>query len=322
MLDDGIKNEQEALSEKIQETMKGFLYSALLTRFHKMEQKTLFCVAETVWSENVSVKMLANSYPAWPYYNLAAIAEPNRIDPLGRQPGELLCEEILSKDELLKLKEISPRTFGALYQGNPINKDATYFNKSNLENSLQLPEIPKAEKPIKVISFDTASETTESADFTVACHWLVYKDFIVVTKIDRMKVDITGLLKYYNTLKADYIICEKASSGLQLLQLKHDCIASLIFKNIVEKEASAKALNALLGNKIFIAPSALTLEIKEEILNFPFGNKDDVALSLMHGFRFINSNAPLKHKVQKRTLNASALMAKASRLEKMRSKLY
>jgi hypothetical protein len=308
LLDDGIKNQQEALSSVIQKSIPGFIFASLLTRFHKMEPKTVFMCAETVWHKDLSITMLANKNPEWPYYNLSAVCDSD-YDVLGRQVGELLCPEILSKKELEEIRSNSPETFSALYQGNPISKDSTYFSATNLQRSLQKLDEPKG---VKIVVLDTASSVSESADYTVASHWVVTNDTWHVARVDRFKVDIKDLLKYVDSLSADYIVIEAASSGLQLLQLRSKLIPSKVFKNAADKETYARALNELLGDKIFINTRAMSYAVEKEILEYPFGAHDDVVLSLLHGYRFLLNNKDLVK--LKKPLSAVRLMARASKL--------
>ncbi len=273
-------------------------------------------VAETVWGENVSISMLAKKYPQWSYFNLSAIATEDN-DILGREIGEPLCEAILPLAELREIERNAPTTFGALYQGNPVNEKATYFEKAKLGISLDMPALPKLENPIKLISLDTASEVSDSADYTVASHWLIYKDYWIINKIDKMKVNFTDLLDYYDRRcgDADYVICEKASSGLQLLQLRQDIIASTVFKDMTDKEAHAKAFNELLGTKVFVQPTELTEDIKAEILSFPFAAHDDSVLSLLHGYRFLINNELIKKAKRASRVTAGKLLRRANLLK-------
>jgi hypothetical protein len=288
--DDLIKDSNEAQSTKIMSKLGPWFFSTLLTRLYRTKP-TMLCLIATRWHQSDPTGLCIESFPEWPYISLDAIAEES--DLLGRQPGEVLCPEMQTKDELEAIKAADPKSFSALYQNNPVSQESTFFSLKNIELAKRLPDSLPAEKPIVTISYDTATETGPRADYTVAIVAKYYEsqNILVVDNVVRTKVDFTGLLALFDQLQdiyqPDYQVVEKASSGQQLLQMRPQAIPSQVFKNATEKENYSVTLNHSLGQTVFFNPSCLTWELEDELASFPFGKHDDFIMALLHLYKFL-----------------------------------
>lgn len=117
IIDDPIKNREEAESETYREKVWNEWQNTLLTRLHP---GAAVIIILTRWHEDdLAGRLLAAEPEKWVVISLPAEAEED--DPLGREPGEPLWPEHGYDKEWMdeKKKEVGPRTWAALYQQHP-----------------------------------------------------------------------------------------------------------------------------------------------------------------------------------------------------------
>ncbi|MBW3622707.1 MAG: phage terminase large subunit [Armatimonadetes bacterium] len=151
IIDDPVKNAEEAGSEVIREKHGDWYGSTFYTR---EEPGGAVIVNQTRWHEDdLSGRILAEEFSEfeegeggeperWHIVNFEAIKEeePPRIpdtctlEPDWRQPGEALCPERYPIEKLNKLaKRLGSYFFGALFQQRPTSKGGSFFKTSMLE---------------------------------------------------------------------------------------------------------------------------------------------------------------------------------------------
>lgn len=163
ILDDLIKNREEAESELIRDKTWDALIDDLLTR---LEPGGAVIMPNTRWHMDDPagrvVKMLAEQLPGQiERIRLPAIAEDD--DPLNRAEGEALWPERYPID-VLRQKELtmSAYSWSALYQQNPVPTEGGLFKRAWFEPWIDtLPEIVNT-----VRYWDLAMSDKESADYT------------------------------------------------------------------------------------------------------------------------------------------------------------
>lgn len=170
VIDDPIKNSEEASSAVIREKQKEWYRSTFYTR---AEPDAAIVVIQTRWHEDdLSGWLLSEeeseSPERWHIVNLPAIAEEPQafpvnctIEPDWRKTGEALCDD---RYPIARLNQVEARIggyyFSALYQQRPSNKEGSFFKVSNLEI------IPAAPANLKTVrAWDLAAST--KGDYTV-----------------------------------------------------------------------------------------------------------------------------------------------------------
>lgn len=83
-------------------------------------------------------------------------------DPLGRSPGEALCPERVSLEELLERRAMNPYSFEAMYQQNPTPREGALF-KVALLRYVDASEVPEGLPMVR--KWDTAASAGKG-DFT------------------------------------------------------------------------------------------------------------------------------------------------------------
>ena len=190
MIDDPVKNRQEADSEAYQKFVWEEWQNTLMTRVHA---GGAIVIILTRWNEqDLAGRILREDGENWTVVNLPAFAEkpdPKRkyklygvdnvegmspdADPLGREEGECLSPELGYTNEVLDTikKAVGSRTWDSLYQQRPSVAAGTIFKREwfDLENGkvhyYRIPPHIQAQQMQELIqSWDMAfKSTTESA---------------------------------------------------------------------------------------------------------------------------------------------------------------
>jgi predicted phage terminase large subunit-like protein len=130
IIDDPVKNREEAESETYRERVWDWYTDDLYTR---LEPNGAIILIMTRWhQDDLAGRILASSdSPNWTVVTLPALAEEN--DPLGRNVGEALCPERYDVAALNDISLVLGRSFHALYQQSPRPKEGYRFKRSWFE---------------------------------------------------------------------------------------------------------------------------------------------------------------------------------------------
>lgn len=143
IIDDPLKNAEEANSEIIREKQKEWYRSTFYTR---EEPDAAILLVQTRWNEDDLAGWLLSEEKSeteeaehWHIVCLPAIAEPLptfpdscTVEPDFRDEGEALCPERYDGAKLRKKKAKGARTFDALYQQRPSPKEGYFFDVTKL----------------------------------------------------------------------------------------------------------------------------------------------------------------------------------------------
>ena len=171
LIDDPLKNAEEAASELIREKQKEWYSSTFYTR---AEPNAAIILIQTRWHEDDLSGWLLSAESeqpeGWHVVNLPAIAEtpdPDRwpptctVEPDWRQPGDALCPERYDSDRLRAIQSrIGGYFFDALYQQRPSAREGEFFKV----NQLQVVDVPPAQLR-QCRAWDLAA-TAGGGDFT------------------------------------------------------------------------------------------------------------------------------------------------------------
>jgi predicted phage terminase large subunit-like protein len=137
VIDDPVKNWQEAQSELKRESIYDWYLSTFRTRF---EASCTIIVLMTRWhGDDLAGRLIAESEEDWEVINLPAIAEED--DLLGRQPGEALCPERYDLDSLETLKKaVGTRAWVSLFQQRPSAAEGEVWKRSYWQRWEKLPD--------------------------------------------------------------------------------------------------------------------------------------------------------------------------------------
>ena len=117
IIDDPVKDAQEAYSPTIRERIWNWYTDVFLTRLHNNSKQLLIM---TRWHEDdLAGRLLEKEPQKWTVIRIPAIKEDDRLAEDPREMGEALWESMHSLESLIEAEERSPRTFAALYQQRP-----------------------------------------------------------------------------------------------------------------------------------------------------------------------------------------------------------
>lgn len=131
IVDDPVKNAEEALSATIRDAHEAWWHSTLYSRREPWDDGTPCRVVlmATRWHEDDLTGKRVPEDPKlgdnWAKINLMSVFLPNDdepVDPMGRKPGEALCPERFTAADLIEVRDNSEEGavwFEALYQGHP-----------------------------------------------------------------------------------------------------------------------------------------------------------------------------------------------------------
>lgn len=167
LVDDPIKNAQEARSKLKRETLWAWFNDVFSTR--TMTDEAAIVIIMTRWHEDDLVGRLidphnphydAKTAKQWHVLNCPALAEKN--DMLGRKPGRPLWPQRFSQKYLKSIERQNPLGFSALYQGRPSPETGSFFDKNSLLTYASMSEIPDDVRDY--CASDHAVSTEESAN--------------------------------------------------------------------------------------------------------------------------------------------------------------
>ncbi|PTK37723.1 phage terminase large subunit [Staphylococcus hominis] len=278
IIDDPIKNAQDAQSKTMRERVWQEWESTLSTRLHKGAS---VIVIMTRWHEDDFVgRLLANSPYNWERLRLPAIAE-DTDDILGRAIGEPLSRE-LGFDEVWaenKQIEVGSRTWASLYQQRPAPEQGGIFKREwfNFFNT------QPARYDDMLISWDMTFKDSTASDYVVGQVWLKKgADFYCIDQV-RDQMDFTQSLQAVINLKNKYPRCrrilieDKANGPAIISTLKNRVSGIVPITPRESKEARAYAVTPFFeaGNVHFKQDIRSLNDTIEEMVAFPAASHDD-----------------------------------------------
>lgn len=307
IIDDPVKNSEEAHSEKIRESHYDWWRSTARTRLQKGGGVILVM---TRWHEDdLAGRMLRDSANGegdhWELLNLPGLAEPG--DHLGRNEGEALWPEMFDLENLEQTrKAMGTYWFTAMYQQRPAPLEGALFKKNNFryytktatmnptDDGPELHELATIHKDSgdqvfdvsygrKFCTVDVAASESAQADFTVVSTWVVTLDRDLLLW-DRERVQFEGpdlaplIRRVYAEQKPSLIGIERVGYGLTLIQeLLREGLPIVRLEPDKDKVSRALPAAARLEEKRVFFPKHVSWldEWESELLVFPNGAHDD-----------------------------------------------
>jgi predicted phage terminase large subunit-like protein len=163
VLDDPFGSREDADSPRMQEKVYNYYMDDLTPRLQK---GAAIVIIHTRWNPGDLIGRILESEegPEWRYIRLPAIAEEN--DPLGRKPGEPLCEDRFPLGKLEQKRRTEGVGFESLYQQNPIPRGGTFFARSWFGQPVEPAAVPA--DTVWVRYWDLANSRADSACYTAA----------------------------------------------------------------------------------------------------------------------------------------------------------
>ena len=161
IVDDPVRNREDADSETIRRKIKDWFTS---TAFTRLMPGGAVIVIQTRWHEDDLTGWLLSEHAAegWDVIHLPALAEAN--DALGREPGEALWPEQYDEQALANIRRlVGPRDWSALYQQRPAPDTGDYFKRDWL---IPVDVIPPT-REMMIYGASDYAVTANGGDYTV-----------------------------------------------------------------------------------------------------------------------------------------------------------
>lgn len=299
VIDDPIKDMQEAQSELVRLTTVEWFSSVVLTRMSNLSQ---IVVIATRWhKDDLIAHVIKPDVLSAKYVNIPAQATNKSTDPLGRAVGEWLPSVQNRSNKSWKLIKLAVGTYvwQALYQGDPQVTGGSYINVDKIdvlpwENVVYQDERTKAmmtlDRAIIIQSWDltfgqidSASKKRATGNDYVAGHVyaVIGNKWILVDRVHEhltFNETLTAVLRMSARWpQTSRIYVEKKANGAALLNTLRKRAA--LIKPVDpqgSKEVRALATQPVVeqGN-VAILDTVLDEGMLQEFRDFPFGKHDD-----------------------------------------------
>ncbi len=287
LLDDMLKNREEADSPTIRDNLKRWFQS---TAFTRLAPNAGCVLIGTPWHSDDLLSWLPREFPeqGWRVLRLPALAEED--DALGRQPGEPLWPEKHSAEQLEAIRQqMGSAAFVSLMQLRPSAAAGTIF-KVEWFRYFQQPW-PSWQRILQ--SVDTSfGKSARSGDFSVCTTWGINNAGCHLLHIWRQRADFPTLKRAVQELAREWrpneILLEDTGAGTSLRQqLLHDWPGFDVPQITPIVPKGSKALRAQLvapmfeaGKVFFSADCPLLPVLVDELISAPASVHDDCMDSL------------------------------------------
>lgn len=279
IIDDPVKNAEEAESEGIRTRVWNEYKGTLLTR---LTPDGAIILIMTRWHEDDLAGRILKEEKGWEIINLPCEAEEK--DLLGRNIGESLWPEFGFGESWIKdmKTRLGSRVWNALYQQRPSSEEGDILKRKWWKYYNLLPNIP-----VKLISVDATFKDKETSDFVCITVWgklgaNMYLVDLVNARMD-FPTTIQAILNVRNKHKdAWQILIEDKANGSAIIQVLRTRINGIIA--VEPKGGKVSRVNAVspqieAGN-VYLPQTEWTQDFVEQCAAFPNGAHDDMVDSM------------------------------------------
>lgn len=302
-IDDPISNMEQAESETYRNRAWSFWQSVGRTR---LAPGAPVIVILTRWHhDDLAGRLLrGEDKDRWRVINIPAQAnhkpELGEVDALGREPGEWMDSarrdektgrQRSAEDWELTRREVGPRVWNSLYQGNPSPDDGGLFPATwkryeqplwteRADGTRWLPGTPEV-----VASYDLTFKDKSTSDYVVGQVWARYGAEVFLVDQTRARLSFTATVEAVKALTARWpqasakFVEDKANGPAVINALSRTIPGLIPIEPEGSKFARAAAISPFAHSGNIILPSAELLpnveELIEEAKAFPAGAHDD-----------------------------------------------
>lgn len=223
IIDDPIKNREEAESPSIRQAVIDWYTSTAYTR---LAPGGIVIIVQTRWHmEDLAGLALLQEHEGWVHLDLPAILDERAADFMAAPVGSALWPEQFPLDVLLKTKRSLPaRDWASLYMQSPITEGGNIVKRSQIMDWTD-PEPPYCQ--FIIASFDTAFGTRDQNDPTALTVWGLFHDangvmHAILLDAKQRRVEFPELKAWVIDVderhQPDIVLVENKASGQSLIQ--------------------------------------------------------------------------------------------------------
>lgn len=281
LIDDPIRNRQDAESKTIRQNLMDFYRS---TAFTRLMPGGAIVIIQTRWHpEDLSGQLLETEGDQWEVINLPAIAEENDI--LGRSVGEALWPDQFDERALEGIKyTIGEREFASLYQQRPVPISGNLVKREWFKY-----DKTPAGAPI-TLGVDLAISQKETADYTAICA-LARDSFgkVYIKDVVRDRLPFHAVLNLIEQMAVKH---NAQSIAIEQVQFQAAVIEELMrtttlpIKAVRPDRDKLSRFQPLLVRyeQGLVYHDQLPSWFEDELLQFPMGAHDDIVDACSYAF--------------------------------------
>lgn len=286
IIDDPIKNEEEARSATVKRSIQRWYETVFLTRLSK---KSGHIIMATSWAVDDLAATVIKTNPRAKHLKFPAINEA----------GEALAPELHPLEKLLETKAVlAPAQWSALYQQSPVQEGGNIFQEGWIKRWTR-GTLPESFDEI-ISSWDMTFKGTDGSDFVVGQVWGRKGVGYYLLHQVRARMSYTASKSAVRSLAAQYpmamavLIEDKANGPAVMDDLRGEVPGLIPIEPDGPKIARAHAVTALwAGGNVYIPEDDHALWVRdfvEELISFPAGGFDDQVDAMTQALRYLKAH--------------------------------
>lgn len=314
IIDDPVKNREDAESARMMDKLNDWYTSTLYTRLEP--HVGAIVVIQTRWSENDMIGQLLDNEQNvsekgrenWTIVDLPALYEDEDDRPKlpahcpavadwREEIGSALCPQRYDQDALERIREaIGSRDFASLYQQRPAPEGGNMFSPDWWQYYKWDDPLPEFQRIM--LSVDCTFTDAKKSDYVVGAVVGQAGSRFYVLDLAREKLDVVGTMamiaRMYNKHALSGTVIELAASGYAVYQMMGKKVPGLIgFKPERSKEARASGIVPLVeAGNIYLPASAHWLDaFINEFSLFPASKNDDMVDALTMAINYCSQRS-------------------------------
>jgi len=314
IIDDPVKNREDAESARMMEKLNDWYTSTLYTRLEP--HVGAIVVIQTRWSENDMIGQLIENEQNvsekgrenWTIVDLPSIYEEQEDRPIlpahcpvvpdwRSEPGEALCPQRYDSDALERIREaIGSRDFASLYQQRPAPEGGNMFSPEWWQYYSWDTPMPEFQRIM--LSVDCTFTDTKKSDYVVGAVVGQAGSQFYVLDLVREKLDVVGTMamiaRLYKRHALSGTVIELAASGYAVYQMMQKKVPGLIgFKPEKSKVSRASGIVPLVeAGNVYLPASASWLDaFINEFSLFPASKNDDMVDALTMAINYCSQRS-------------------------------
>ena len=302
IIDDPLKP-IEAMSETARAGVNQWYDNTLYSRLDNKTDDCIVIVMQRLHIDDLVGHVLEQE--DWIHLKLPATAEANEKVQVGpnkhycRHAGELLHPEREPQEALDGIKTtLGSYNFSAQYQQEPTPPGGTLIKWDWFGRYCETPQRQRGDQIVQ--SWDTASKTADSNDYSVCTTWLVRGKNYYLIDVLRKRLEYPDLkrriIAQAERYETDTVLIEDAGSGTHLIQelRREGNLRPIAIKPKGDKLTRMEAHTAILeAGYVHLPESAGWLsDFQTEMLLFPRGSHDDQVDSVSQFLTWVTRPQP------------------------------
>lgn len=302
IIDDPIKNREEANSETYRDKLWQEWQDSISTRIHP---GAIVILINTRWHEDdLWGRLLDPEYGRplpWKVINLPLECDETHIkqegNPLNRELGEPLWPERYGY-EFIEERKTYPSSYNALYQGRPTSEEGNILKRDWWKYYDVIP----ADLNSMLISVDAAFKDEDDSDYVVCQVWGRYGPNVYLVDQVRARMNFPATLQTIRNLvnkypRAALKLIEDKANGSAIIQTLVREIPGIIAVNPEGgKVARVNAVSAFIeAGNVHLPRTDWVHDFVEEAASFPNGKNDDQVDAMsqaLHRYYYMSGSMP------------------------------